>query len=135
MRTQAFRISVLFAVIVVSIVAYLAGYGRGQNEAVRSGTQFSLLSYSALYRYAQQGDTNQLNDKLRVLIFSHYDYYQRYFSKDTVSPEFSKRLDEARIIADQERTNVVTFDPAAFIGQLNAEMRTNREPTQVRTNK
>jgi hypothetical protein len=135
MRTRAFRISLVLVLVFVCAGAYLVGYARGHSAAVCDETKFGLLSYSALYKFAQQGDTNRLNDRLRFLIFSHYDYYERYFSNETVDTYFSKHLEEARVIAEQERTNVVTLDTEAIVRQVSEEMRTNRGPGSVPTNK
>jgi len=128
MRTRVLRILLILVLVFVCVGAYLIGYARGHSTAVRDQTQFGLLSYSALYKFAQQGDTNRLNDWLRFLIFSHYDYYERYFGGEAADGEFAKRLAEARVIAEQERTNVVTLDTDAFIRQVNEEMRTNPVP-------
>jgi hypothetical protein len=119
------RIPLIFiSVIICSGVAYLAGYRNGHSSAVRDETKFGIVSYLNLYKFEQQGDTNRLNNWLRFLVFSHSDYYDKYFSNEIVTDvDFIQRLNEARAIAYQERTQVV--DLATLTNQMNEETGTN----------
>jgi hypothetical protein len=117
-----FFILALFSLCLV----YLVGYGTGHKSVVRDETKFGIISYLNLYQLAEAGNTNELQYKLRFLVYSASDYYDRYFSNEVVTNQsFLKRLAEARIVASTERTQVVTFNANDIMRQLNAELRTN----------
>lgn len=128
MRTRLFRIT-LFGILALVCLggAYLVGYVRGHGAAVREDTKFGLVNYLALYKFQQHGDTNRVADWLRSMVFFDSDYYGRYFSSETVTDKyFLAHLAEARIIASQMRTQVVSVD--SIINRINDEVRTNRRP-------
>ncbi len=125
MRTKFFRI-VLWLILAVACLgaAYLAGYGHGHSSSVRDDTKFGLVSYLVLYKLQQQGDTNRLADSLRFMVYGYSDYYDRYFSNETITDKyFLQHLTDARLIASQERTQVVSIDSA--MQQINDALRTN----------
>src|SRR5580765_7796069 len=111
MRTKILPFAIFILALVGLCAAYFIGYGRGHTAAVRDQTKFGLVNYLALYKFEQDGNTNRLNSWLRFLVFTHSDYYDRYFSNETVADtNFLKHLEEARAIASIVRTQVVTFD-------------------------
>jgi hypothetical protein len=129
MRTRACRIlSVLVLMSICVGAAYLVGYGRGYSVTSRKHTKGDLRTFLALYGFEQNGDTNRLHEWLRFLVFTHYDYYTRHYASGTESADFLQDLAEARVIAMQQRTNLVHLDSSGIIREVNKELQTNRVP-------
>lgn len=125
MRTKLFRIVLWLILAVICLgAAYLAGYGRGHSSSVRDDTKFGLVNYLVLYKLQQQGDTNKLADRLRFMVYGYSDYYDRYFGSETITDKyFLQHLADARVIASQERTQLVSID--SVMQQINDQLRTN----------
>jgi hypothetical protein len=124
MRKITTRILLILVLAVVCLGAYITGYGRGHKAAVYDRLLYDMRADLHFYRLAEAGDTNQLESTFRFCIFRDADYYDRYFSGETVTNQyFLKDLADARVIASQERTQVVSVDSA--LQQMNEEIRTN----------
>ena len=124
MRTIILRVLLVSGLVVVCLGAYIIGYGRGHRAAVYDRLVYDVRTDLHFYRLSEAGDTNQLQSTFRFCVFRDSDYYDRYFSGETVTNQyFLKDLADARVIASQERTQVVSVDSA--LKQMNKEIRTN----------
>jgi hypothetical protein len=129
MRKNILRIIFVFALAAICLVIYFIGYGRGHKAAVYDRLVYDVRSDLHLYKLLEAGDTNQLQSTFRFFVFRDADYYDRYFSGKTVTNQyFIKDLTDARIIASQERTQVVSLD--VITQQFNERLQTNRSPDQ-----
>jgi|GEM_PF-6498293 hypothetical protein len=119
------RVLLTFVLAIVCLSAgYFIGYGRGHSAAVHDQLVFDLRDNLRLYKLAEAGDTNRLQSNLRFLVFSCSDYYDRYFSGENITNKyFIKDLIDARVIASQERTQVVSL--SSVVQQVNEEIQTN----------
>jgi|ERR1022692_450923 hypothetical protein len=109
MRKIILRILLIFVVIAVCLTAYVIGYGRGHSAAVYDRLVYDVAADLHFYRLSQAGDTNQLQSIFRFCVFRDSDYYDRYFSRVMVTNQhFIQELSDARAIASQERTNIVS---------------------------
>jgi hypothetical protein len=124
---MTFRILLsVVAGLVLLAAGYFGGYVRGHRVAMHDEVIFDLRHGLTLYRLEQRGDTNQLESKLRFSIYAYSDYYDRHFGSEKVTYEgLAKDLAEARMMAGQERTNVVVFTKASLIRQVNDAIKTN----------
>jgi hypothetical protein len=105
---------------------YLFGYRRGHRVTFYNQTVFDLRHNLMLYRLVKAGDTNRLEGKIRFSIFAYSDYYDRNFGDEKVASKYlSNALVEARIIASQERTNVVLFTKETLVRKINEMIQTN----------
>jgi hypothetical protein len=128
MRTQT-RIWFILIVVFIGLGAYLLGRERARIAVIRTYDENETALFLNLYKLAEAGDTNQLQNKLRFLVYASSDYYDRNFSNEVVANEsFLKTLAEARAIASIERTQVVLVNPDALIRQINEESHTNSTP-------
>ena len=121
------RILVIFVLAFICLgVVYLIGYGTGHKSAVRDETKFGIVTDVYLYKLAEAGNTNELQNQLRFLVFCNTEYYNDYFSNEVVTNQsFLKSLKEARAVADIERPRVVPLDLDALKRQINDGLRTN----------
>ena len=109
MHPKITRIILILVVLFCMAAAFAAGYFRGHSRAKYDETVFGLEFYTSLYNLEQQGDTNRLADKTRFMIFGYSGYYDAHFSHEPIPyARFVDVLAEARTIASQERTNVVS---------------------------
>jgi hypothetical protein len=132
MRKIILRVLLVFVLAAVCLTIYLIGYGRGHSAAVHDQLVFDLRSNLLLCRLGEEGDTNRLQSMIRFLVFCDSDYYDRYFSGETVTNKhFIKDLLDARAIASEERTQVVSLD--SVLRQVNEEIQTNRRPNTALT--
>ncbi|HTX22346.1 MAG TPA: hypothetical protein VMD27_10900 [Candidatus Aquilonibacter sp.] len=116
------RILLMFVLIAVALTAYIIGYGRGHRAAVYDRLVYDVGADLHFYRLSVAGDTNQLQSLFRFCVFRDSDYYDRYFSGVTVTDQyFIQELADARAIANQERTNVVSV--ASITNYLPANMK------------
>ena len=129
MRKVILRILLVFVLAGVCLTIYFIGYGRGHRAAVYDRLVYDVRADLHFYRLSEAGDTNQLQSTFRFCVFRDTDYYDRYFSGETVTNQyFLKDLADARVIASQERTQVVSVDSA--LRQMNEGLRTNRGPNK-----
>ena len=127
MRTITLRVLLVLVLLAVCVSAYLIGYDRGRRAAVYDRLVYDVAADLHFYRLSQAGDTNRLQSIFRFCVFRDSDYYDRYFSGVTATNHyFIQELADARAIAIQERTNVVSVD--SELRQMNDELRTNRRP-------
>ena len=127
MRKITLRVLLVLVVLAVFVSAYFIGYGRGHRAAVYDRLVYDVAADLHFYRLSVAGDTNQLQSLFRFCVFRDSDYYDRYFSGVTVTNQhFIQELTDARAIASQERTNVVSVDLA--LRQMEQQLQTNRRP-------
>ena len=129
MRTRVIRVLLILTLAVVCLGGvYLIGYARGYKASVREETKFAVSLYLGLYKQDKAGNTNGLEDNLRMLVYCASDYYDTHFGSEKVTDKhFLKNLAEARAIAAQERTNIVVLDLAT----INEAIRSNRGPNKL----
>ena len=109
MQPKTTRLILILLALLCVAAAFAAGYSRGHSRAKYDETVFGLGFYTSLYKLEQQGDTNRVTDKTRFMIFGYSHYYDAYFNHQPLPyPNFTDVLAEARTIASQERTNVVS---------------------------
>jgi hypothetical protein len=128
MRTQT-RIWFILIAAFIGLGGYLLGRERARVAVIRTYDENETAIFLNLYKLAEARDTDQLQNKLRFLVYASSDYYDRNFSNEVVTNEsFLKTLAEARAIASIERTQVVLVNPDAIIRQINKESHTNSTP-------
>ncbi len=131
MRKITLRILLVFILLAVCVSAYIIGYGRGHRAAVYDRLVYDVAADLHFYRLSVAGDTNQLQSVFRFCVFRDSDYYDRYFSGATVTNQhFIQELTDARVIASQERTNVVSVDSA--LRQMDKELSAKSERARQR---
>ena len=109
MQPKTTRLILIVLALLCVAAAFAVGYSRGYAKAKYDETVFGLGFYTSLYKLEQQGDTNRVADKTRFMIFGYSYYYDAHFSHRPLPyPRFTDVLAEARTIASQERTNVVS---------------------------
>jgi hypothetical protein len=109
MHPKTTRIILILLALGCVAAAFVAGYFRGYSRAKYDETVFGLGYYTSLYKLEQQGDTNRVADKTRFMIFGYSGYYDAHFSHEPLPYlRFVDVLAEARTIASQERSNVVS---------------------------
>jgi hypothetical protein len=130
MRKIILRILLVLVLAVVCLTVYLIGYGRGHRAAVYDRLLYDVGADLHFYSLSVAGDTNQLQSLFRFCVFRDSDYYDRYFSGVTVTNQhFIQELSDARAIASQERTQVVSVDSA--LRQMEQQLQTNRGPNNA----
>ena len=106
--------------------SYYFGYVRGLFFENKREVASRLHEELFLYKLAEQGETNEIKGRLRFFVFAHYDYYTNNFSENAETNKYILTdLETARVIASQERTQVVYFTKDSLIDSLNKELQTN----------
>ena len=109
MRKTILSILLVSVLIAIALTAYIIGYGRGHRAAVYDRLVYDVGADLHFYSLSVAGDTNQLQSLFRFCVFRDSDYYDRYFSSVMVTNQhFIQELSDARAIASQERTNIVS---------------------------
>src|ERR1700744_3475791 len=106
MRTRT-RIWFILIAVFIGFGGYLLGREHARVAVIRTYDENETALFLHLYKLAEAGDTNQLQNKLRFLVYASSDYYDRNFSNEIVANEsFLKTMAEAHSIASIERTQV-----------------------------
>lgn len=115
------RVWVTAGLLLLVAVAYLAGYSRGHSIAERDATRFGIASHLGVYLAAEAGDLKGIKNSSGTILYGHTKWYEQHFAGENESEGFQTRLNEARKIAAQVKTNMVVIDRKKIIEDFNRE--------------
>ena len=96
------------------MLSFFLGERRGWHAEKRADTEFNIKRALRVLRYAEIGDTTNIIKSSRMYLIGHIRTYDSLVSDHNIPESFRPTLTEARRISQQERTNLVTFDPRSL---------------------
>jgi hypothetical protein len=106
-------ITIAALLLILAVVSYFLGFQRGaRQEQLKSDARFLISAHQTLYRSAENGDLQKIQNILAMVILGEVRSYQLQFGDESGTNGFAQRFNDAKLIADAVESRLVPVGTA-----------------------